>query len=559
MYSAQFGMHTNPFLPLSDPETIFRSSQVRETLLHFVHARKNHHGMFLLAGEVGSGKTTAIHAALRGLPPKTPVAFPPPTTSTPSELLDELCLAVGLAKRARELKAERQRRLEDVLARLSAEGRKPVVIVDEAHLVPDAVFEQLRLLTNLRGGRHPVLQICLVGQPELVGRLRSDHLRQLRQRVTLRYTLMPLTYDETRLYLIERLRAAGARSPHDVFTPEAVRAVFAMTVGIPREINIVADQAMTNAFMQNVSIVHDRHVLTVGSDFGFEGLFLSQLQRTEPLPPEPQSMSPAVEETVPTTPPPSSVESLPDAPPVQTPVPVPVSVASTGAEIDAAPASMASPEESRRPVDTLEHRARAIVAGVHRLIRYRPAAGRLALTFATAGAAVALAASWLPFDRGEENLPPVPPAATETTSHMALMLPPPDNAQDAIEIGEALPEPPAVEGEGDIDVVSDSSIDEAVEPTRTVQPVREPIAETPSKNPGTLEERFPSTLEVESAVPAVVWLGEDRLGMAPGSFSPVRPGRYELRLDAGDGRVFSKNVIVTVGSTTYVRARAFHP
>jgi general secretion pathway protein A len=330
--------------------------------------------MFLLAGEVGTGKTTAIQAAVRGLPAKTPVAFPPPTTSTPSELLDEVCLAVGLANRARESKAERQRRLEGILARLAAEGRKPDVIVDEAHLVTDAVFEQLRLLTNLRGGLHPVLQICLVGQPELVGRLRSDHLRQLRQRITLRYTLMPLTYDETRLYLIERLRAAGARCPHGFFTPEAVQAIFAMTAGIPREINVVADQAMTNAFLQNASIVHERHVRTVGSDFGFEGLFLHRLQGTDPLPPEPQCKSPAAEETVPTTALPSSVEALPDAPPVQTSVPVPATVVSTEAQTDPAPESMASPEETWRPVDTLDHRTRALVAAadVLRLIRYRP-------------------------------------------------------------------------------------------------------------------------------------------------------------------------------------------
>ena len=380
---------------------------------------------------------------------------------------------------------------------------------------------------------------------------------------------MPLTYDETRLYLIERLRAAGARCPHGVFTPEAVRAIFAMTAGIPREINVVADQAMTNAFVQNASIVHERHVRTVGSDFGFEGLFLPRLQGTEPLPPEPQSKSPAAAETVPTTAPPSSVASRSDAPPVQTSVPVPATVVSTEAETDPAPASMPSPEEKWRPVDTLGQRARALVAAadVHRLIRYRPKAVRLALTFATAGAVLALAASLLLFDRSEENLPSVSAAATttETTSHMARMSPPPDKAQHAIEIGEALPEPPAVEGDGDIDVVSESPIDKTIEPTRPVQPVqpvraaREPIPATSSKSPENFEERFPSTLEVESAIPAVVWLGEDRLGMAPGSFSPVRPGRYEVKLDAGDGRFFSKNVIVTPGSTTYVRAGAFNP
>src|SRR5262245_35748198 len=110
MYSTFFGLRTNPFLPLSDPETILRSTQVKETLQHFLYARENHHAIFLLTGEVGTGKTTAIQAAVKELPAKTPVLFLPPTLSTWGELLDELCQALAPGP-ARDSKVQKRRRL----------------------------------------------------------------------------------------------------------------------------------------------------------------------------------------------------------------------------------------------------------------------------------------------------------------------------------------------------------------------------------------------------------------------------------------------------------------
>ncbi len=543
MYSAYFGLRANPFLPLSDPETILRSTHVRETLQHLLHARQNHHGVFLLTGEVGTGKTTAIRAAVAELPSKTPVVFLPPTLSTPGELLEELCLALSLGG-ARESKAERRRRLETALAAFAAEGHKAVVVVDEAHLLPDTVLEHLRLLTNVRDGRHPVLQICLVGQPELVTRLRSDHLRQLRQRITLRYTMMPLSLGETELYLIERLRAAGARNPDAIFDPGAVRAIYGMTAGIPREINVVADQAMTNAFVNNASVVRSTHLLSVESEFGFEGLFIDPGQSTIPTFPKRDILA--------KLPPFSLHESPPEPMPIldssshlESPVEPPTSTEST-LEFEEAPSLL----------DVLDERMRSVVENARRLRHVPRAAILFVLAFAVVGAALLLSMSGVPTESARTTLP-IAPAALVQTAHAStatglrsgVTSPPPSEAIERPV--EATRKPRNV---GDSKKTKPAIDDVSRTVVSAVEPVKEAVPKPPPADPSGVGERYPSTLEVESDIPAVIWLGEERLGTAPGGFSPVPPGRYEVKLELPDGRVFLKDVIVTPGSTTYVRA-----
>jgi general secretion pathway protein A len=516
MYSHFFGLRTNPFLPLSDPATILRTSQVQETLQHLLHARQNHHGIFLLTGEVGTGKTTAMQAAVAELPAKTPVVFLPPTLSSWGELLDELCQALSPGG-ARGSKAEKRRRLESCLAVHAAEGNKAFVIVDEAHLLPDTILEHLRLLTNVREGRHPVVHICLIGQPELAMRLRSDPLRQLRQRITLRYTMMPLSLEETELYLIERLRAAGAGNSDAIFDAGAVRALYAMTGGIPREINVVADQAMTNAFVSNVSHVSRAHLRSVAGDFGFEGVFLEPGRNTTlALPRNAPEPVPAIRES----------SSLPE-PQVQSP---------TAAE------STLSLEEPRLRKGPGAHTGS--VYRTARSFRAAPAAATLfVLAFAVVGVLSLLSVNELPTESARTT-PPVaarPPGMTSPTSPAA-------NAPPV----EAARKPRNVADEGEADSAIDDESHAAVSTTESLE---EPLSSPPSADRSGIEERYPSTLEVDSGVPVVVWLGEERLGTAPGSFSRVPPGRYQVRLELADGRSFSKDVIVTPGSTTYVRAR----
>jgi type II secretory pathway predicted ATPase ExeA len=565
VYSAYFGLRTNPFLPLSDPETILRSSQVRETLQHFLHAWQNHHGLFLLTGEVGTGKTTAIQAAVAELPTKTPVVFLPPTLSTPGELLDEMCHALSLWG-ARESKAERRRRLESSLAVHAAEGNKAVVVVDEAHLLPDTVLEHLRLLTNVRGGRHPVLQICLVGQPELVTRLRSDHLRQLRQRITLRYTMMPLSLGETELYLIERLRAAGARNPDAIFDPGAVRAIYRMTGGIPREINVVADQAMTNAFVNNARVVRKTHLLSVEGDFGFEGLFIDPGQSTTPTILERDIVAEfrpvSLHES-----PPEPMPILDPAAPYRAPAPGTMESSShlePQVEPPAPTESTPSFEDAPGLLDVLDERVRSIYRNA-RSLRHLPGAAILsALALAVVGVALLLSVSGLPTESARTTPPiaPTTPAALVQTAYpstatglgLGVTSPPP---REAIEPPDAATREPQNVGD---DGKTDPAIDhESRTVVSAVEPVTEPAPKPPPAGPSWVEERYPSTLEVASPVPVVVWLGEERLGTAPGSFSPVPPGRYQVKLELADGRIFSKDVIVTRGSTTYVRANWSDP
>ncbi len=440
VYSAYFGLRANPFLPLSDPETILRSTHVRETLQHFLHARQNHHGVFLLTGEVGTGKTTAIRAAVAELPSKTPVVFLPPTLSTSGELLDELCQALSLGG-ARESKTERRRRLETALAVFAADGHKAVVVVDEAHLLPDIVLEHLRLLTNVRGGRHPVLQICLVGQPELVTRLRSEHLRQLRQRITLRYTMMPLSLGETELYLIERLRAAGARNPDAIFDPRAVRAIYGMTAGIPREINVVADQAMTNAFVNNARVVRTTHVLSVESEFGFEGVFIAPGQSTTPTFPERDPLAKPRPFSLNESPP----EPMPvlDAAAPDDRAPLPGTMESSShldpqVELPALPESTLSFEDAPSFLDVLDERVRSILTNARNLWHVPRTTILFVLTFAVVGVVLLLSVRGLPTESARTT-PPIGPttlaalfqtahASTATGLRLGVTSPPPSEA-----------------------------------------------------------------------------------------------------------------------------------
>lgn len=464
MYSTHFGLTADPFLPLSDPEEIYPSSQVREAVHHFLYARKSHHALFLLTGEIGTGKTTAVSAILRELPEGTPVAKVSPATSRPGELLDEVFQGFGLPKKSRETKPQRLRRLEAELARLHEQGGQPVIVLDEAHLVPDGVLEMVRLMTNLHHGRHPAMQVVLVGQPELAERLRAHRLRPLRQRITLRYTMLPLTEDETELYLIERLRHAGSEAPQRVFDGEAVRAIYAATSGIPREINVRANQAMMNAFVESSTLVRAAHVRAAESEFAFEGVAYRSPPGDGPEAGVAEAR-PAPEEAL-------HLEAASSAKP----------------PLADGPVSAPGPSPARAWLRELPGRAWKRASG-------RRAPLRLTLGFLLAGSLLA-----------------------------------------------------GILGFRDVPLVSVvSSLAESAG-------ARE--EETAS---GSLDERQPSALEVESAMPAVVWLGDRRLGLAPGRFSPVPPGKHELRIDAGDGRVFSKSVIVTPGSTTYVRARALSP
>jgi len=380
--------------------------------------------------------------------------------------------------------------------------------------------------------------------------------------------MMPLSLGETELYLTERLRAAGARNSDAIFDPGAVRAIYATTAGIPREINVVADQAMTNAFVNNARVVRKTHLLSVERDFGFEGLFIDPGQSTTPTflhrdllaELRPVSLHESLSEPMPV---------LDPAAPDRAPAPGTMessSLLEPQVEPPAPTESTPSFEDAPSLLDVLNERVRSIYRNA-RSLRHVPGApilSALALALAVVGVALLRSVSGPPTERARTT-PPIAlttPAAlvqseyasTATRLGLGVTSPPP---REAIEPPDAATrEPQNVGDDGETDPAIDLE-------GRTVVSAVEPVTESAPKptpaGPSGVEERYTSTLEVASGVPVVVWLGEERLGTGPGSFSPVPPGRYRVKLEVADGRIFLKDVIVTPGSTTYVRANWSDP
>lgn len=303
MYTDHFGLEENPFLPVSRTPPPFASKDLNEAVAHFLYALKNREGFFLLVGEVGTGKSTAIRAMLSALAPDTPTALVRHTSLDARELLEEVLRRFGLEAQGTESKPALIERLERFLAP-SAAGDPAVLIVDEAHLLSSAALEELRLLSNLKQDDRPLLQICLVGQPELLNRLRQHPMRPLRQRIAVRYVSGALSREETGEYIAHRLRTAGALLPQGIFSPAAVQEVHEMTQGLPREINVVAGQAMLNAYLESASTITAEHVRSTKRDYGFEGLRYWERETEE--------AKPAAAVETPAAPKPNSAADPPD-------------------------------------------------------------------------------------------------------------------------------------------------------------------------------------------------------------------------------------------------------
>ena len=246
MYAAHFGLTERPFSLAPDPRYLFLSEGHREALAHLVYGLQGG-GFVQLTGEVGTGKTTVCRALLDQLPVDVDVAmiFTPRLTAV--ELLSAVCdeLHVPYPAGATSLKV-----LVDSLSRAlldaHARGRRTVVIIDEAQNLSMEVLEELRLLTNIETTRDKLLQVILIGQPELADLMERPALRQLAQRITARYHLRPFTFPETRAYVRHRLQIAGQRQM--IFTAVALRVIHRRSGGVARLINNICDRALLGAF-----------------------------------------------------------------------------------------------------------------------------------------------------------------------------------------------------------------------------------------------------------------------------------------------------------------------
>ena len=248
MYISFFGLTEKPFAITPDPRYLYLSERHAEALAHLLYGINESGGFIQLTGEVGTGKTTVVRTLLSRVPHHADVAVILNPRVTPVEFLLTICEELGLPIEAADRDSVKQ--MVDVLNRrllsAHAEGRRVIVIVDEAQNLSAETLEQVRLLTNLETATQKLLQIILIGQPELRELLDRNDLRQLAQRITGRYHLKPLSREETQGYVRHRLRVAGAAG--EIFSDGALREVHRLAGGIPRVINVTCDRALLGAY-----------------------------------------------------------------------------------------------------------------------------------------------------------------------------------------------------------------------------------------------------------------------------------------------------------------------
>jgi len=252
MYAPFFGLSKEPFSIAPDPRFLYMSGQHREALAHLLYGLGGGGGFVLLTGEIGAGKTTVFRCFLEQVPAQCAVAYVFNPKLTVAELLQTIGHEFGVQPPAdaSSVKAHVDA-LNAFLLEAHAQGRQAVLVIDEAQALSADVLEQLRLLTNLETAERKLLQIVLIGQPELRDMLARPELEQLAQRVIARYHLGPLSFAETQQYIRHRLAVAGPSAPLP-FSKTALTRIHALSGGVPRRINLLADRALLGAYGQGL-------------------------------------------------------------------------------------------------------------------------------------------------------------------------------------------------------------------------------------------------------------------------------------------------------------------
>lgn len=258
MYLEYFGLQNEPFNIAPNPAMLFPSARHQEAIAYLKYGLRGTGGFVMLTGEVGTGKTMVSRAVLADIPEHFNVAYLLNPTLNSVQLLQSVCDAFGITV---ENNSE-HKQLSDALQRFLVEQDqidKPcLLVVDEAQHLSAEALEQLRLFTNIETNEKKLLQIILIGQPELQEKLNTRELRQLAQRITARYHLLPLTEEESFFYINHRLQAVGSVRP--IFSKKAINLIFKASHGTPRLINLIADRALMGTFAQGKQTVDKQTV-----------------------------------------------------------------------------------------------------------------------------------------------------------------------------------------------------------------------------------------------------------------------------------------------------------
>src|SRR3989338_5450369 len=248
MYEAFFGLHEKPFRMTPDTRYFYPSAKHVDALNHMVYAIEERRGFVVITWEIGSGKTTISRMLFRKLDPRTKTAIVRNTHLTAKELVAAVLEELEISYRPGSTKTQLIGKLNEFLVDQLRDDNNVVLLIDEAQNLTPTVLEEVRMLSNLETETDKLIQIVLMGQPELKAKLWLRELTQLRQRVTLHYHLGPLNASETSGYIFHRMKVAGANGT-PIFTPTALLQVFEYTQGVPRLINGLCDQALLTGYI----------------------------------------------------------------------------------------------------------------------------------------------------------------------------------------------------------------------------------------------------------------------------------------------------------------------
>ena len=265
MYKDFFGFKEKPFEITADPRFLYLSESHKEALAHLLYAVQEKKGFAVITGEVGTGKTTLVQAMFGRLDGSTRTAYLfNPRLDSNNDFLHSICEDLEI-KMEKGSKADYLSRLNHFLMDCYTRKVNVVLIIDEAQTLSPQLLEEVRLLTNLETPDSKLLQVILVGQPELDHILEQPQFRPLKQRISVRFHLQPLNQKELKDYIKRRLRVAGARSTY-LFSPKALKRIYQYSRGIPRLINIVCDNALINGYASEQKVIGEDIIREVISD-----------------------------------------------------------------------------------------------------------------------------------------------------------------------------------------------------------------------------------------------------------------------------------------------------
>jgi len=258
MYLEFFGLKEFPFEITSDPDYFYQSQKHKRAVACLIYGIKYRKGIITITGDVGTGKTTLCKYLLSKLSKEIKTSFILNPYFSDVQLLNLIAQDFGL-KPKRKNRLDIVKELTDFLLEVNSLGGNAVLIVDEAQNLKPRQLEQIRLLSNLETNKHKLLQIILVGQNELEDILKSENLRQISQRIAVKFNITPLEFEEIKPYILHRLKTAGAQ--REIFKPECYELIYEFSKGVPRKINILCDRALLAGFVENEKIINKEIIL----------------------------------------------------------------------------------------------------------------------------------------------------------------------------------------------------------------------------------------------------------------------------------------------------------